>query len=135
MDKAVVGLIGTGIMGEPMARNLLRAGLTVCVHSRTKSKAERLLVDGAQWADSPADLARKVETVITVVTDSPDVEAAYLGERGVCAGLHKGTLCIDMSTVAPETARQVDGAVRERNGRFLDAPVSGGKTGAEAGTL
>ncbi len=135
MDNSTVGLIGTGIMGEPMARNLLRAGLAVCVHSRTKSKAEQLLDEGAQWADSPLDLARKVETVITVVTDSPDVEAAYLGEHGVCAGLRDGTLCIDMSTVAPEMAIRVNGAVRERKGRFLDAPVSGGKTGAEAGTL
>ncbi len=135
MDNSTVGLIGTGIMGEPMARNLLRPGLTVCVHSRTKSKAERLLAEGARWADSPADLARMVETVITVVTDSPDVEAAYLGEHGVCAGLRDGTLCIDMSTVAPETAIRVGEAVRERKGRFVDAPVSGGKTGAEAGTL
>jgi 3-hydroxyisobutyrate dehydrogenase len=135
MDKSTVGLIGTGIMGEPMARNLMRAGFAVCVFSRTKGKARRLLDEGARWADSPADIAREVETVVTVVTDSPDVEAAYLGERGVCAGLREGTLCIDMSTVAPETARRVGDAVRQRKGGFLDAPVSGGKTGAEAGTL
>ena len=135
MDKAKVGLIGTGIMGEPMARNLLRAGLAVWVHSRTKRKAERLLDEGAQWVDSPAKLAEAVETVITVVADSPDVEAVYLGAGGLCEGLGPGTLCIDMSTVSPETAQSVDEAVRKRKGRFLDAPVSGGKTGAEAGTL
>ena len=135
MDKTAVGLVGTGIMGEPMARNLLRAGHAVCVHSRTKSKAERLLAEGARWADSPADLAEAVETVITVVADSPDVEAVYLGAGGVCEGLGEGTLCIDMSTVAPETAQRVSEAVRERKGRFLDAPVSGGKTGAESGAL
>ena len=135
MDKTAVGLIGTGIMGEPMARNLLRAGHVLCVHSRTKRKAERLLAEGARWADSPADLAEAVETVITVVADSPDVEAVYLGAGGVCEGLGEGTLCIDMSTVAPETAQRVSEAVRKRKGRFLDAPVSGGKTGAESGAL
>lgn len=135
MSKPNVGLIGTGIMGEPMARNLLAAGFPVSVHSRTKAKSEGLIGAGAAWADSPAEIARRADVIITVVADSPDVEAVYLDPASVCDGLRAGSLCIDMSTVAPETAKRVDEQVRAKGGRFLDAPVSGGKTGAEAGTL
>ena len=133
--RPIVGVIGVGIMGEPMARNLLRAGFRVCVYSRTPSKARQLLAEGAGWKDSPAALAREVDVVISVVSDSPDVEAVYLKPGGVCEGLRGGTLCIDMSTIAPETAKAVAAEVEQRGGRFLDAPVSGGKTGAEAGKL
>jgi 3-hydroxyisobutyrate dehydrogenase len=90
---------------------------------------------GADWAASPAEAARDVEVVISMVGDSPDVEEVFLSAEGVCASLAAGGLAIDMSTVSPETARKVDQAVRARGGSFLDAPVSGGKTGAEAGTL
>ena len=135
MTREKVGLIGTGIMGEPMARNLLQAGYAIRVHSRTKSKAQALLEQGTIWEDSPAALAGKVDVLISIVTDSPDVEAVYLGPEGVCRTLRAGTLCIDMSTIAPEVARGVAGKVGECGGTFLDAPVSGGKTGAEAGTL
>ena len=135
MTKVKVGLIGAGIMGEPMARNLLQAGYALRVHSRTKSKAEALLEQGASWEDSPAALADKVDVLISIVTDSPDVEKVYLGPEGVCRNLRPGTLCIDMSTIAPEVARRVAAKVGERGGAFLDAPVSGGKTGAEAGAL
>ncbi len=135
MKDSKIGLIGTGIMGEPMARNLLRAGYALSVHNRTKAKAEPLLAKGARWKGSPAGLAADVDVVLSVVSDSPDVEAVYLGPDGVCDTLSAGTLCIDMSTIAPETARTVAAAVRRRGGAFLDAPVSGGKTGAEAGTL
>jgi len=130
-----IGLIGTGIMGEPMARNLLKAGYAVHVHSRTRSKAQQLLSEGAAWHDSCAELAEAVDVVISIVSDSPDVEAVYFGESGVCARLRTGALCIDMSTVAPDTARAVAVAVKKRGGDFLDAPVSGGGTGARAGTL
>lgn len=135
MKPTTVGLIGTGIMGEPMARNLLRAKFALTVTSRTKARAERLLAEGAHWAAHPAEVAAASDVIISMVTDSPDVEAVYLGSTGVCAGLRAGTICIDMSTVSPETARTVAGAVTQRGGAFLDAPVSGGKTGAEAGTL
>ncbi len=130
-----VGAIGIGIMGEPMARNLLRAEFTVFVHSRTRATTDRLCGEGAQWRDSAAVLARSCEFIISMVNDSPDVEAVYLAENGVCAGLSRGALCIDMSTVSPDTARKVARAVEACGGRFLDAPVSGGKTGAEAGKL
>ncbi len=135
MGETRVGLIGTGIMGEPMARNLLRAGFTVFVYNRTRSKLQRLLAEGARSVESPAALAAEVSTVISVVSDSPDVEAVYLDSGGICEGLRPGSLCIDMSTVSPDAARKVATAVQERGGSFLDAPVSGGNTGAEAGTL
>lgn len=135
MGNPTIGLIGTGIMGEPIARNLLRAGFDVSVHSRTKAKAESLLSEGAAWRNTPAALAEGVDTVISVVSDSPDVEAVYLGPDGVAETLGAGTLCIDMSTIAPETARSVASEIETKGGAFLDAPVSGGKTGAEAGTL
>lgn len=135
MADTKVGWVGAGIMGEPMGRNLLRKGFALSVFSRTRAKAERLLAEGATWAESPEMLARQADVVVTMVSDSPDVEAVYLGPTGVCKGLRAGTLCIDMSTVAPETARRVDEEVRKRGAAFIDAPVSGGKTGAEAGTL
>ncbi len=130
-----VGVIGVGIMGAPMARHLMDKGFRLFLHSRTRSKAEPLLRAGAAWCDTPAALAEQVDVVVSVVCDSPDVEAVYLGGQGVCRGLRRGGLCIDMSTIAPQTACAVAVAVRERGGAFLDAPVSGGKTGAEAGTL
>lgn len=135
MEKQAVGVIGTGIMGGPMAANLLRKGFEVHVHSRTQGKALALIEQGACWHDFPARLARSVEIVLSCVSDSPDVEAVYLGERGVLHGLQPGTLCIDTSTIAPETARTVASRIQEAGGSFVDAPVSGGKTGAEAAKL
>jgi 3-hydroxyisobutyrate dehydrogenase len=135
MTLPTIGVIGIGIMGEPMARNLLKAGYPLHVYNRTRSKADGLLHEGAIWQDSPAALAAAVDTLITIVSDSPDVETLYLAPEGVCAGLRRGTLCLDMSTIAPDTARRVADEVRRRGGAFLDAPVSGGRTGAEAGTL
>ncbi len=134
-ELPTVGLIGTGIMGEPMARNLLKAGYSVTVHTRTRQKAESLLAEGAMWQESPASLAEHAEVVISIVSDSPDVEAVYLGPNGVCGALRPKSLCIDMSTIAPETARRVADEIAKRGGVFLDAPVSGGKIGAQAGTL
>ena len=135
MNDRIIGVIGTGIMGEPMARNLLQAGYEVHLFTRTKSKAEALLTEGATWHDTPAAVAEAVDVVISVVSDSPDVEVVYLGGDGVCKTLKPKTLCIDMSTVAPETARTVSEAIGRRGGAFIDAPVSGGGNGAKAGTL
>ena len=135
MSATPTGFLGTGLMGEPMARNLLRAGFPVTVHNRTPEKACALCAEGAAWADDPATLARSAQTIITMVSDSPDVEAVYLGEGGICAGLQKGTLCIDMSTIDAAVARRVAAEVRARGGAFLDAPVSGGRTGAVEGKL
>ncbi len=135
MNDQHIGLIGTGIMGEPMGRNLIKAGFQLSVLTRTKSKADALLQQGATWCDSPAILATGTDIVLSVVSDSPDVEDVYLGGAGVCQTLQPEALCIDLSTVAPETARKVDQAITKRNGAFLDAPVSGGGNGAKAGTL
>lgn len=135
MNDRKIGVIGTGIMGAPMARNLMRAGFEVAVHNRTRAKAEPVLKEGARWCESPKAVAECCDVVISMVSDSPDVERVFLSDDGACAGLKKGALCIDMSTISPETAKIVAGNVESRGGRFLDAPVSGGKTGAEAGTL
>ncbi|MCP4247199.1 MAG: NAD(P)-dependent oxidoreductase [bacterium] len=135
MSKPRIGWIGTGIMGVPMVRNLLSAGYPVTVFSRTRTKAEPLLSDGAQWVDSPVAVAAQAEIVVTMVGDSPDVEQVFLGADGICSALQAETLAIDMSTVSPQTAETVAAAVVEGGGSFLDAPVSGGGTGAQAGTL
>ncbi len=135
MTRPTVGLIGIGLMGEPMARNLLQAEFPLCVFTRTKSKAQKLLAEGARWMASPADLARSVDMVISIVSDSPDVQEVFCGASGVCKTLRTGTLCIDMSTIAPEVAVSVAARVADGGGAFLDAPVSGGRTGAQAGTL
>ena len=130
-----VGLIGAGIMGQPMARNLARAGHELFVHSRRRSRVESLIDEGMAWCDSPAELAQTVDAIISIVPDSPDVRAVYLGPGGVCETLRPGTLCIEMSTIDPAVAQEVGARVHKRGGKFLDAPVSGGKTGAEAGSL
>jgi 3-hydroxyisobutyrate dehydrogenase len=130
-----VGWIGTGIMGVPMAGHLLEAGYPLMVHSRTRAKAEPLVRRGAVWRETPQTLAADVDAVITMVTDSPDVEAVYLGGAGLVRSIRRGALAIDMSTVAPATARGVGAALAERGVGFLDAPVSGGSWGAEQATL
>jgi 3-hydroxyisobutyrate dehydrogenase len=134
-QKPKVGLIGTGIMGEPMAANVMAAGFPLTVHSRTKSRADRLVSNGAVWADSPAQLAKRSDVVITIVPDTPDVEAVYYGGDGVMAGIRPDSMAIDMSTIAPDTAQEMERALSAKGCAFLDAPVSGGKTGAESGTL
>ncbi|UCG31666.1 MAG: NAD(P)-dependent oxidoreductase [Phycisphaerales bacterium] len=130
-----VGWIGTGIMGVPMARHVLEAGYRLTVHSRTRGKAKPLVERGAAWADTPEALAADADAVISMVTDSPDVEAVYLGSAGLVRSIRRGALAIDMSTVAPATARRVAAALAERGADFLDAPVSGGSWGAEQATL
>ncbi len=130
-----IGFIGAGIMGIPMAGNLMQAGFALRIYTRTRTKAEPLLKDGATWRDSPAELARDADVIISMVSDSPDVADVYLGTAGVCGSLRPGTLCIDMSTVSPDVARRVAAEIEKHGCAFLDAPVSGGKTGAEAGTL
>ncbi|MBN1344128.1 MAG: NAD(P)-dependent oxidoreductase [Phycisphaerae bacterium] len=135
MTDQRIAFIGTGIMGAPMARNLLRAGYAVIVHNRTPSKAEALRADGASVADSPAQAAEQADVVISCLPDSPDVEAVWLAAEGVVAAMRKNTLGIDMSTIAPSTARKVADAVLRAGGAFLDAPISGGDVGAVNATL
>jgi 3-hydroxyisobutyrate dehydrogenase len=130
MHEERIAFIGTGIMGEPMARNLLRAGYTVTLHSRTKAKAQALLQEGARWADTPRDAAQASDVVITCVTDTPDVRAVLLGPGGVVEAARPGLICIDMSTISPAETRKMGETLAAQGVTLLDAPVSGGQIGA-----
>ncbi|HZY30282.1 MAG TPA: NAD(P)-binding domain-containing protein [Candidatus Methylomirabilis sp.] len=133
--KAVVGFIGLGIMGQPMARNLMKAGFGMVVYTRTRRKAEELLAEGARWAESPAAVARQAPMLITMVPDSPDVEQIVLGPQGVIEGVGPGSVVIDMSTVSPRVERAIAQKLASHEVAYLDAPVSGGSWGAIQGTL
>ncbi|MGH3399495.1 MAG: 2-hydroxy-3-oxopropionate reductase [Streptosporangiaceae bacterium] len=130
-----VGFIGLGIMGAPMAANLVRAGFDVVGHNRSPARQEALVSAGGRAAASAAEAAGQADAVITMLPDSPDVQAVLLGQDGVFASARPGTLVIDMSTIRPDVARAVAAAGAERGLRVLDAPVSGGEAGAVAGTL
>ncbi|KUO86762.1 MAG: 6-phosphogluconate dehydrogenase [Thermoproteus sp. JCHS_4] len=130
-----VGFIGLGIMGGPMARHLHRAGLLAAVYNRTRSRAEPFGKMGVHVAESPADLARRVDVVIEMVSDAPDVEQVLFGAGGVVEGARPGLVVVDMSTNSPDWARKFAERLAERGIDFLDAPVTGGQRGAEEGTL
>ena len=132
---ARIGFIGLGVMGRPMAEHLVRAGHQVTVHNRSQGPVRVLVEAGAKAASSAAEAADGAEVVITMVPDSPDVEAVVLGEHGVLETARRGLLLIDMSTIRPDTAREVAEAAAARGVRFLDAPVSGGQAGAVEATL
>ena len=130
-----VGFVGLGIMGAPMARNLLKAGFAVTVWNRTASRSEALKADGAAVAASPAAVAAASEVTVSCVSDSPDVEAVALGAGGVIEGAARGSAYIDCSTISPAVARKVADTLGARGVAMLDAPMSGGDVGAKAGTL
>lgn len=130
-----VGYIGLGIMGFAMASNLLKAGFPVIVWNRTPSKAEALKAQGATWSESPAQLARDCDILCINVTDTPDVESVLFGENGIEAGAHSGLIVIDHSTISPEATRRFADRLKLKSVQFLDAPVTGGDVGAQAGTL
>jgi 3-hydroxyisobutyrate dehydrogenase len=130
-----VGFIGLGIMGQPMSRHLLKAGFPLTVHTRTAAKAEALLAGGAAWAASPAAVAAASEVIITMLPDTPDVDAVLFGPQGVAEGASAGKIIVDMSTISPEATVQFAERLREKKCAMLDAPVSGGEAGAIAGTL
>ena len=132
---ATIGFIGLGIMGRPMAANLMQAGHTLVAYNRSRDKLDELVQAGAQAAGSPREVAERSEVVITMLSDSPDVEEVVLGEDGVAEGAEAGMILIDMSTVAPATARRLHEALAEQEVEAVDAPVSGGQPGAEAGEL
>jgi 2-hydroxy-3-oxopropionate reductase len=137
-----IGFIGLGIMGQPMALNVLKAGYDLVVYNRSQPGIDALAAGAAilgeqalTIADSPQALAAQVDVVLSCVSDSPDVEAIVLGEQGILAGAKPGLLYIDFSTIAPATARHVYAALKAKGVDALDAPVSGGDIGAQQGTL
>lgn len=134
MSEAI-GFIGLGVMGRPMARNLLKAGYPLVVHSRSAPPVDALVRDGASRADSPGDVARRATRIFTMVPDSPDVELVMEGPHGLFSALQRGTILIDTSSIAPATARRLAARAHDLGAAMLDAPVSGGEIGAIEGTL
>jgi 3-hydroxyisobutyrate dehydrogenase-like beta-hydroxyacid dehydrogenase len=131
-----VGFCGLGIMGGPMAANLVAAGFELGVHTRTREKAERFAArHGASAAGSPAEVAAGADALITVVPDAPEVEQVLFGEDGAVDALPDGALVVDMSTISPTASRAFGERLAARGKRFLEAPVSGSKPKAEDGTL
>jgi 3-hydroxyisobutyrate dehydrogenase len=131
-----VGFIGLGIMGSRMAANLRAAGYELTVFNRTRERAETFASEhGADVADTPAAVGSASDVVITMVVDGPQVEAVLLGDDGVLAGAAEGTLCVDMSTIAPAQTRAIGAALDGRGIGFVDAPVTGSSPKAEDGTL
>ncbi|HEY1306526.1 MAG TPA: NAD(P)-dependent oxidoreductase [Vicinamibacterales bacterium] len=130
-----IGFIGLGLMGRPMAKNLLKAGHKLIVNSRSQGPVDDLVACGAARALTPADAARGATRIITMVPDSPDVELVLDGPQGVFSAVQRGTIIIDMSSIAPGTARRLAARASELGATMLDAPVSGGDIGAINGTL
>ncbi|MFA7291141.1 MAG: NAD(P)-dependent oxidoreductase [Rhodocyclaceae bacterium] len=130
-----IGFLGLGIMGRPMALNLLKGGHQVVVWARRAESMTPLADAGATVAADPADVARQVEVVISMVADAPDVAQVMLGERGAAAGAQSGLVAVDMSTIAPSAAKDIAAKMKAQGIEFVDAPVSGGEVGAIAGTL
>ena len=130
-----VGFIGLGVMGRPMALNLRKRQTSLIVHNRSAGPVDELVAAGAERANSPADVARKATRIITMLPDGPDVERVLTGDNGVFSSIQPGTVVIDMSTIAPATARRLAEIAAGRGAFMLDAPVSGGEIGAIDGTL
>ncbi len=130
-----VAFVGLGIMGAPMARNLRTAGFDVVAYNRSPAKVEQFVADGGRGAESVADAVRDADAVVTMLPDSPDVEAVMLGDNGVLESSRPGTLVVDMSTIRPDVTRRIAEAAAAKAIRFLDAPVSGGEQGAIDGKL
>jgi 2-hydroxy-3-oxopropionate reductase len=130
-----IGLIGLGIMGRPMGRNLLKAGYALTVHDVDRRAVDELVADGATAGTSPRDVAATTDVLITMLPDSPQVSEVYAGPDGAFEALRPGWLAIDMSSIAPATARELAARAAAAGAEMLDAPVSGGDKGAIAGTL
>ena len=135
MSNVTIGFIGLGIMGKPMARNLLKAGYPLVVHSRGRPPVDELGKEGAQIAASSHEVAARSQVVVTMLPDSPDAEQVYAGGQGVFAGAKPGTLLIDMSSISPVVARKLALDAERRGLDMLDAPVSGGEAGAVSASL
>jgi len=130
-----VGFIGLGIMGRPMAKNLLKAGFPLIVHSRSRGPVDDLVQAGAKAAGSPREVAAQSDVLITMLPNSPDVELVALGKDGIIEGARSGLIFADMSTISPIVSQKVGKALATKGVRMLDAPVSGGERGAIDGAL
>jgi len=133
--KPTLGFIGLGLMGKPMARNLLEAGFPMIVHNRSREVVAELVGEGAQEGISPKDVASRAEIVFTNLPDSPDVELVALGQDGILEGASEGLIYVDHSTIKPSMARKIASEFEQKGAYALDAPVSGGDIGAQKGTL
>src|SRR5271155_2496716 len=133
--KPTVGLIGLGLMGKPMGRNLLKAGFPLVVWNRTAARADELVSEGAKLGANPRETAAAADVLITIVSDPPALEEVLWGAQGAMEGLRRGSIYMDSSTISPELARRAAAACAERGVDFLDAPVTGGTWGAEKSEL
>jgi 2-hydroxy-3-oxopropionate reductase len=131
----VIGFIGLGIMGRPMARNLLKAGYSLVVHSRSRGPVDEIVKAGATAAASPKDVAAHCDVLITMLPNSPEVEQVALGPGGIIEGARRGLILADMSTISPIVSQKVGKALEAKGVSMLDAPVSGGEKGAIDGAL
>ena len=131
----VIGFIGLGIMGRPMAKNLLKAGYPLVVHSRSRGPVDEIARAGAKVGSSPRDVAAQSDVLITMLPNSPDVELVALGRDGIIEGARPGLLFVDMSTISPIVSKKVGEALATKSVKMLDAPVSGGERGAIDGAL
>lgn len=135
MIDVKIGFIGLGVMGRPMASNLLKGGRSVTIFNRSRAAVAALVQDGAEAGRSPRDVAERCDVVITMLPDSPDVRSVLCGPDGILEGLTPGKVVVDMSSIDPIVARELCALVEERGCGMLDAPVSGGQEKAEKGTL
>jgi 2-hydroxy-3-oxopropionate reductase len=131
----VIGFIGLGIMGKPMAKNLLKAGHQLVVHSRTRTPVDEIVKEGAKAAPSSREVAAQSDVLITMLPNSPDVELVALGKDGIIEGAKPGLIYVDMSTISPIVSQKVGQALATKGVKMLDAPVSGGEKGAIEGAL
>lgn len=133
--KLTLGFIGLGVMGKPMAEHLLAAGYPLHIYNRTQAKADSLIQKGAVWQSSPQELAPLCNVIFTMVGFPADVEQTYLGEQGLLKSVRENTLLIDLTTSKPTLAQKIAFTASQKNCSVLDAPVSGGDTGARNATL
>ena len=134
-ENTVIGFVGLGVMGKSMVSHLLKGGYKAHVYTRTKSKAEDILTTGAIWQDSPADVAKVADVIITIVGYPADVEEVYFGDSGIINNAKTGSVVIDMTTSSPELAVKIHNEADQKGIQALDAPVSGGDVGARQGKL
>jgi 2-hydroxy-3-oxopropionate reductase len=133
--KPTIGFIGLGLMGKPMAHNLLKAGFPLVIFNRSRPAMDELAAAGAALAGSPQEVAQRARITVTMLPNSPDVRQVAAGERGLFAGLSAGHIHVDCSTISPEATAELAGQAAALGAVWLDAPVTGGQSGAQAGTL